>query len=163
MNLVLNCMAGQPPPFSSSPRKGENYLAPSSRCGCRELGNLEFGGNRTLRRFSGAAQGSQPHSREGRKGARGRGRKAPESFRHIPASILPSARAKGTRFLVPNLGSRPRSASRQMWSESSWSGRTPSRPALAATLPQPLQALTSCWSCRGTSHHRPSYFPFSRD
>lgn len=64
-------------------------------------------GDPTPRRLSGTAKGSEPRSQGGRQGARGRGRRAPESFRHVPASTLPATRPKGTRCPAPNVGSRP--------------------------------------------------------
>lgn len=108
----------------------------------RPPGMWGIAGDPTPRRLSGTAKGSEPWSQRGSQGARGRGRRAPESFRHIPASTLPATRPKGTRCPAPNVGSRPLLRSpadegRFVRISQDHPPPTSSGPALAATLPPP--------------------------
>lgn len=109
----------------------------------RDPGMWGIGGDPTPRRLSGTAKGSEPRSQGGRQGTRGRGRRAPESFRHIPASTLPATRPKGTLCPAPNVGSRPllRSPADEgrvlRISQDDPHPPPRSRPVLAATLPPP--------------------------
>lgn len=141
-----------PPPSRPLPERVRITWHSAPGAVAESSGHLGFGGDPPPRRFSGAAKRSQPHSRADPEGARSRGREAPESFRHLPASTLPAARAEGTRLLDPNLGGRPRAPSRRAVRQVPGGPRPPpprTRRNFAPSPAPPLRALTSRQRCRG--------------
>lgn len=154
LSLIHSCRAGQLPPFSSSPRKVENYLAPSPGCGCREL------------RESGIWR--QPHSKESLWGCKGESAPEPGRQKGSPqprrerARVLqthprlhtPISPGQGDKVPSPEFG-QPPPADLDLVLRVSQDPQPPrTRGNFAPSSAPPLRALTSCWSCRGASQEQ---------